>query len=110
MKGEEDDAKDKAVAFVEAMLWLLHHSINKYSSRFNGEIANLVKAAVGCANIMYYADLLPDPSSRLTLLDDEYLYRLAIIERWRNFLHSALDSGVLTHLPLTKMQENKGDV
>lgn len=47
---------------VEGMLWLLHLTLSKYNGRYNSEIANLAKAGVSCANILYHADLLPDPN------------------------------------------------
>ena len=58
----DDLRKEKATAMVEGMLWLLHLTLSKYNGRYNSEIANLAKAGVSCANILYHADLLPDPN------------------------------------------------
>ena len=47
---------------------LLLPPLSKYNGRYNSEIANLAKAGVSCANILYHADLLPDPNYRVSVL------------------------------------------
>ena len=58
----EEIKMEQATGLIEGMLWLLYQSISKEYNRFNCEIGAVAKAGVGCANVLYHADLLPDPS------------------------------------------------
>ena len=101
----EPGTKEKAGAYIEGVLWLLHATANRYSGRFNKEIANVVKAGVGCASILYHAELLPEPNFRMSVLEDRQASRVAGLEKWRGLLQGVQDATSLVHLDMARMEE-----